>query len=174
MPVEVVIKPVSTPVLQIVQTDPNTLIGLGTSLSPLRAGPGTGIGEVSNLTAVGTFSPGTPLPGTVVSAGGTDLTFVAANLTAPPLLSQQTIGVVISAAPGSPTVVQYGGIAVLTTAQWDAITGTVGGLAPGPYYLSATPGHLTRAPTLAGAFFLIGIALDSTRLLLSGPRILRL
>ncbi len=55
---------------------------------------------------------------------------------------------VLSAATG---LVQFGGAITLTTAQWDAVAGTSGGLAFNvPYYLSAaTAGKLTATPPSA-------------------------
>ena len=65
--------------------------------------------------------------------------------------------------------IQYRDRVVLTTAQWDAVTGQVGGLTPGPYYVSATTsGGLTNVrPMPPGTFVTqVGLALDSTTLLL--------
>jgi hypothetical protein len=63
---------------------------------------------------------------------------------------------------------QTGGVLSATTAQWDAITGDVGGLtANAIYWLSAsTAGKLTRtAPTTVGQFVVrVGIALSTTEL----------
>jgi hypothetical protein len=69
------------------------------------------------------------------------------------------------------------GVLTATTAQWDAVAGTTGGLTFGTrYYLSAgTAGILTAtAPTTAGQYVvLIGIALSTTELkLMIQPRIL--
>jgi hypothetical protein len=54
----------------------------------------------------------------------------------------------------------------LTTAQWDAVTGTTGGLAFNtPYYLDpANPGNLTAtAPTTVGQLVtLVGVAVSTT------------
>jgi len=59
---------------------------------------------------------------------------------------------IIAAASGA---IQTDGILAATTAQWDAITGDVGGLTPGAvYYLDPdTAGNLTKiAPTAVGDF----------------------
>ena len=60
------------------------------------------------------------------------------------------------------------GILVATTAQWDAVAGTTGGLVFNtPYFLSATAGLLTAAPpvTVGQCVVLVGIALSTTELL---------
>ena len=60
------------------------------------------------------------------------------------------------------------GVLVATTAQWNAVAGTTGGLVAGTvYYLSdATPGQLTAtAPTTGGSYVApIGTAISSTEL----------
>jgi hypothetical protein len=60
------------------------------------------------------------------------------------------------------------GVLAATTAQWDAVAGTTGGLAFGvPYYLdAATAGKLTAtAPTSVGQYVVeVGIAISTTEL----------
>jgi hypothetical protein len=64
-----------------------------------------------------------------------------------------------------------GGILVATTAQWDAVAGTTGGLAFGTYYFldPATVGKITgTVPTTVGqCVTLVGVALSTTELELS-------
>ncbi len=64
--------------------------------------------------------------------------------------------------------IQTDGILVATTAQWDTITGDVGGLTAGSvYYLDPdTPGKLTKtAPTAVGDFVVrIGKAISTTEM----------
>lgn len=71
---------------------------------------------------------------------------------------------------GSKGPVQIGGVMTATTAQWDAIAGTSGGLTAGTvYYLDPTiAGNLTStAPTATGKYVTrIGIALSTTDLCL--------
>lgn len=72
--------------------------------------------------------------------------------------------------------VQTDGILAASTAQWDAVAGTTGGLIKDViYYLSAaTAGIITStAPTVAGQFVnQIGIAISTTELAIKiGPRI---
>lgn len=65
-------------------------------------------------------------------------------------------------------IVGVSGVLTATTAQWDAVAGTTGGLAFGVrYYLSAaTAGILTpTAPTTVGQYVVeVGIALSTTEL----------
>ncbi len=74
------------------------------------------------------------------------------------------------AAAGSHGNSQYGGLLQLTTAQWDAVTGGSGGLAPGSsYFLSpTTAGHLTTTSPSGGGQYVvpIGIALSTMTMLL--------
>lgn len=79
-----------------------------------------------------------------------------------------------AAAVGS---IQTDGVLVATTAQWDAVAGTTGGLTPGTtYYLDpATAGKITpTAPTTTGQYVArVGIASASTDLDLAfGPTVL--
>lgn len=64
-----------------------------------------------------------------------------------------------------------GGILVATTAQWDAVAGTTGGLAFGTLYFldPANPGKITSTvPTTVGqCVTLVGIALSTTEMELS-------
>ena len=63
--------------------------------------------------------------------------------------------------------VQTDGPLVATTAQWDAVAGTTGGLTPGStYFLGATAGTITAtAPTATGSSVVaIGNAISATEL----------
>lgn len=67
------------------------------------------------------------------------------------LATQKALGFVadVTVASGQPANIQSTGVLAATTAQWDAVAGTSGGLAPNTdYYLDpATPGHITSVPT---------------------------
>lgn len=69
---------------------------------------------------------------------------------------------------GQSGLVQYDGVVTLTTAQWDAVAGTTGGLTFNvTYYLDpATAGKLTSAcPTTVGQYVVIvGKAISTTEL----------
>ncbi len=65
--------------------------------------------------------------------------------------------------------IQVAGILTLTTAEWDAVAGTTGGLSPGStYYVSGTAGALTatKPATTGDTQLRAGVALSSTKLLL--------
>jgi hypothetical protein len=166
MPVDVTFLHPPTPVLQIVQPDRATLLGMGTLLSPLRSVP-----SIQRL-SVGQFVSGVPLLGMVVSAGTSSDTYVASDLLAPAAPSHHVLGLVVTIAPL--LQVQSGGIVAFPVGTWDAVTGDVGGLVPGAdYFLGTVAGHLTRTPTPAGLAFQVGVAIDANRMILSTPRIKR-
>jgi hypothetical protein len=73
-----------------------------------------------------------------------------------------------SIAEGTSGNIQMSGTLKATTAQWDAVTGQVGGLTPGGrYFLSAaTAGMITTAVPATGYAQHIGLALSTTDLLL--------
>lgn len=76
---------------------------------------------------------------------------------------------VVSALPGFSSEVQTQGLFVATTAEWDAITGQVGGLTvAASYYVdSTTPGSLsTTSPSQGSGEYcaFVGTALSSTEL----------
>jgi hypothetical protein len=77
----------------------------------------------------------------------------------------------VSVATGQPGTVQSDGVLTATTAQWDAITGQVGGLVPNTTYFldSAVAGKLTpTAPTADGEFVCqLGLATSPTELEIS-------
>jgi hypothetical protein len=71
------------------------------------------------------------------------------------------------AAAGTGNIITSG-ILVATTAQWDAVAGTTGGLVAGTYYFLSptTAGKLTSTPptTVGQVNVLVGIALSTTEL----------
>lgn len=75
----------------------------------------------------------------------------------------------VAGAPGQIVVAQVLGVLTLTTAEWDAVTGQVGGLTPNAsYYLSTVTGRITTvAPVNPGEFVVeIGRAVTSTIMLI--------
>jgi len=75
---------------------------------------------------------------------------------------------IATTAPTMPTPLQSVGAMVLTTAQWDAVTGQVGGLTPGALYTLATsPGEIsTSPPTIPGqSVVAVGTARDADTLI---------
>ncbi len=88
--------------------------------------------------------------------------------------TSQIIGLALTAIPAAASgSIQTSGPMTLTTAQWDAITGLVGGLTFGVrYYLDpASAGMLTpTAPTTVGQLVVeVGIAVSTTDMLVA-PR----
>lgn len=84
----------------------------------------------------------------------------------------KVIGLVQQASISAATsgFIQADGVLTATTAQWDAVAGTTGGLVFGTiYYLSATAGLLTAtAPVASGSYVLrVGVALSTTELMLN-------
>lgn len=73
-------------------------------------------------------------------------------------------------ASGASGIVQYNGVVTLTTAQWDALCGTTGGLTFNTvYFLSpSTAGLLTATvPTTVGQLLVeVGIAISTTELMI--------
>lgn len=73
----------------------------------------------------------------------------------------------VSTASAASGFVQGDGILTATTAQWDAVAGTTGGLAFGTiYYLSGTAGLITSTPPSASGSYIVvvGIGLSTTEL----------
>ncbi len=113
--------------------------------------------------------PGTPLFGI---GGGVEAARANAIGTA------RLVGIAASAAsatpPGQRIHAQYAGLLTLTTAEWDAIAGTTGGLTPNTtYYLStATAGKIqSTLPASPNYVSKVGTALSGQIMLiqLSGP-----
>lgn len=105
-------------------------------------------------------------PGTVLAAGSAGIVKGRANAAG----TSEVVGVNIgAAAEDEPGFAKYAGPVTLTTAEWDAVAGTTGGLTPGArYYLStATAGKLTATPPSTEGQFLcpVGLALSATTLL---------
>ena len=91
------------------------------------------------------------------------------------------IGLAATAVTAAATgTVIFNGTVTLTTAEWDAVAGTVGGLTAGSkYYLSdAAAGRIVEQgsiPTVAGRFVVeLGEALDTTDLIVTIRRRIKL
>lgn len=89
---------------------------------------------------------GVLLPGTPVASQGGQLRLGDATSQA---LSEIVGLVAVATAATLTTHFVPSGMMTLTTAEWDAVTGETGGLSDGDYFLSATPGRLTRIAPLA-------------------------
>lgn len=107
------------------------------------------------------------IAGNAVYTSGTDAVSKAqANATG----TKDVLGLVLTAvAAGAAGVIQANGVVVLSTAQWDAVCGTTGGLVFNTrYFLSPTSaGLMTSAvPTTVGQYVAyVGRALSTTEML---------
>ncbi len=164
-----------------VACDQVTIIGDGTTESPLRSGS-SGDSEVlfSNpLSDPNEPRVGNPVVAIAGDAEGLDgVVRTGSAGTGSPQLPQ-VVGVLVEApdagSSGVPVRMRTTGKVTLTTDEWDLITGDSGGLTEGaPYYLDwgfNSFGHLTTvAPTGSGQKKVqVGVALNVTTLVLSLP-----
>lgn len=101
---------------------------------------------------------------------GIPVTAMGGRGNASTLPSARVVGIALRAtAPTLNIPVQSAGLVMLTAAQWDLVTGGVGGLIPGSaYVLGTSAGSLsTSAPALAGQCVVtLGTARDATSLIL--------
>jgi len=120
------------------------------------------VGVFSKLNAnAGALVIGTP----VYASSATQMDKAAASAAT----TSRIIGLMQPASTGTGVsgFIQEDGILAASTAQWDAVAGTTGGLAFGViYYLSATAGLLTAtAPVASGNYSVrVGVALSTTEL----------
>jgi hypothetical protein len=102
------------------------------------------------------------IPGQVVSTFNNSVSFARASSE----LAASVQGLVVGGAgPTLPVRVQCAGAVELTEAEWDAASGSSGGLVPGArYYLDVAAGRMTAvAPTAPGTFVTaLGRAITST------------
>lgn len=147
-----------------VTVDGKTITGDGTAMHPLTAAGASGTSFPTTRANPGPLSP----PGTAVAQSlATPDRLVLGNASA--LATSILTGLIATVPDPTDATVRAQGLLVLTTAQWDAVTGDVGGLVEGkPYYLSdTTSGHITQtAPVDAGSYqVIVGVALDATTML---------
>lgn len=104
----------------------------------------------------------------VTMPAGSPITADGLRGSAATITNAAVIGLTLaSCVTGAQVIVQPGGLVVLSTAAWDALTGGSGGLVAGTVYvLSTTAGMLaTVAPSTQGqAVTVIGRARDATSL----------
>lgn len=141
---------------------------------PLVMGP-NGIQQLqagdtlANVTGSNTISQtGTPalVPGNAVYTSSND---TVAKAIGSALSTSLVLGLATtSSSGGASNSIQFNGVLTLTTAQWDAVAGTTGGLTAGTtYFLSpSTAGSLTSTiPSTAGQVVtIVGTALSTTEL----------
>lgn len=161
--------PVADEVL--VSADQVTILGSGTAIDPLRLASASGGGStfdavVSSLASAGAYILGTAASVTGFLNGEPQVGRCVGNTT----VACAGLAVVAAAGPTFPTKIQTDGIVTLTTAQWDAVAGTSGGLSAGdPYWVSeSTAGHLTDVqPTTGHRVTLVGYGVSPTQLRLN-------
>lgn len=153
-----------------VSADQVTIIGNGTVHDPLRVNPDVGGSSLSlafeALIGIGGLVPGLPVVVGPSGAGGRPSIVGIGGPTAP-----RISGILVSIV-GGVGVVQFGGVVDLPTADWDAVTGSTGGLEVGETYfvsMQGEPGLAPDAPSGSGFIIQIGQALSSTRLGLGLP-----
>ena len=150
-----------------VVADQKTILGSGTERDPLKTGETSGGPFVGSDVGIG---PAHLVGEPVYTNGSGDQEPAKGDSAA----TSSVAGIISSfptfSDPTAPFLVQPSGVLTLTTAQWDAVAGTSGGLTPGTvYYLSqTTAGHIITTP--AGTPGLVttqlGQALSATRLLI--------
>ena len=158
-----------------VVADGTTILGNGTTDDPLRASSSGGTFTFTAAFRGGSLqpAPGQPVLISVVSDPG-GITTVKPSTATNDLSDSSVDGVVASVNEDNTVEVQSGGLLTLTTGQWDAVTGDVGGLVLGRiYYLKPFPAFagLSSTPNAIPAVFLtkVGVALNATTMLLALP-----
>ncbi len=156
------------PIGGITSADQVTVFGDGTHGHPFTLDGGTaGGGDKFTAQAHSAVTAGQLL----------QMAFATGDKPVQPLAAPATsafVGMATVDAASGDFLVQENGIITLTTAQWDAVAGTTGGLNRQTVYYASrtTPGSITSvAPTSGQAQVVAGIALNTTQLLLiGGPR----
>jgi hypothetical protein len=163
-----------TPALATVTTDQQTIFGSGTSVDPLTTNGGAGQSTGRTFKATLGSSFGTPHIGQpmaiTIDAPTLGIATVAKASGVSTRALAQVAGLMI-ANDATGVTIQYDGIVTLTTAQWDAIAGTSGGLTPTEAYFVDTAGVLDTVPPVATGNYSsqVGFALNATQLLLCTP-----
>lgn len=141
-------------------------------IEQLQSGDYINVGEIPQLT---NGNAGAVVIGSAVYASAAD-TYDKARADAVGTVNVIGLASDISTAAAGVGGVQMDGILTATTAQWDAIAGTTGGLTFNSYYYLSptTAGALTAtAPSTTGQFIMcVGIAISTTEIKISiKPRI---
>ena len=134
---------------------------------PQQLQAGDTLGNTSETGQVSQTAAATLIAGQAVYTSGADAVNKAqANATGTKDVLGLAVTAIASAASG---IVQCNGVVVLTTAQWDAVCGTTGGLAPNArYFLSPTTAGLltSTVPTTVGQYVAyVGRGLSTTEML---------
>lgn len=146
------------------------LVLVAGKMQQLQAGDSLSVGGSSEIQVAQTNDEATPI--VIGSAVYNDAADGVKKARADALGTTKVLGLVLdspSITNGVSGNILVSGIITLTTAQWDAIAGTTGGLAFGVrYYLSpTTAGSLTStAPSTVGQYVVqIGMALSTTEMI---------
>lgn len=162
------------PALASVATDQQTIFGSGTEFDPLTTNGGSGSSGRTFQAQLNTFGSdhvGQPVG---VPSGGSQtigITAVAKSTSTGTLANAQVIGLMTTLDGPNGVTVQTDGIVTLTTAQWDAVAGTSGGLTRGDTYYLDTSGQMTSAPNGTSGQFnvMVGTGLNATQMQLATP-----
>lgn len=144
---------------------------LGADGRPQQLQAGDTLGFTSETGQVSQTATPTLIAGNVVYSSGADAVSKAqANASG----TKEVLGLATTAITAAASgIVQVNGVLALTTAQWDAVAGTSGGLAFGAiYFLSPTTAGLltTTVPSAVGQYVCeVGRGLSTTELLID-PR----
>lgn len=157
-----------------VSADQTTILGNGTTEDPLRMVVSASLFQATYVAAGGALPPVPGLPVVVDSAvpvfGIASVTSGSSSVGG----AADVVAVITRLADGGSVlgvVLRGAGPVVLTTAQWDVVTGLTGGLSPNVEYYLGEDGGLTATPPTAPGTLLsrVGIAVSAIALLLTTP-----
>lgn len=140
------------------------LVMVAGQIQQLQSGDSISVPDYVQQTADATLIAGAA----VYQSAADHVNKAQANATSTSQVTGLAVAAITSGAAGG---IQNNGILALTTAQWDAVAGTTGGLAFGTvYYLSAgTASFLTStAPTTVGQTVVqVGVGVSTTEMLIT-------
>ncbi len=152
-------------------------IGFAISATAMLIQPDAPVQNLGDLLAFVTFVASPLIIGSAVAVETTGAgRRIKGAISDGTLAEAQAIGVVAAFDTNGDPIVQTGGVVVLTTAQWDAVTNTSPGMQAGTAYYAdttANAGHLTATAPLSGFQTQIGVGLSTTRMILPAPFPLR-
>lgn len=161
-----------SPALSTVVTDQATIRGSGTQYDPLHVAGGNL--AVTLTSQIGATHRGAPMVG--VSAAPAEGTVI--SVTRGSGIGTQGEATILglaltSSTDPAPFRIQTTGIVTLTTAEWDLVAGTTGGLVPGEAYFADAVGQMADvAPGTPGNWSSqIGVALSATQMQLGLPSV---
>jgi len=161
------------PSLAMVSADQVTILGNGTTEHPLRAGRPVDVPAFTAAFRGGLVAPrpGQPVFVAFVSEPG-GITTVQPAIAIADFASAQVAGLVAEVNADGTVQVKSSGLVELDTEDWDAVTGSTGGLQLGvTYFLDEVFARLVTAPPVTPRVFVsrVGIALNARTLLVALP-----